>query len=86
MADYKQKQNQGALFLTNNKNDKAPIKSGKFVDDYGVIKTISLWNKVSKNGLEYDFFIISDFVKFDKPNEIKENLSTEIIEVNDLPF
>lgn len=86
MSEFKNEQNKGAIFVNDKKgNDKAPNKVGKFVDDYGVIKKIAIWENISKKGLKYESFIISDYLpkiaKFD--NIIVPENETD---VNVLPF
>lgn len=67
MSEFKNEQNKGAIFVNDKKgNDKAPNKVGKFVDDYGVIKKIAIWENISKKGLRYESFIISDAIEFVK--------------------
>ena len=84
MSEFKNEQNKGAIFVNDKKgNDKAPNKVGKFVDDYGVIKKIAIWENISKKGLKYESFIISDIVEY-----VKEPLTDVEAnpEINVMPF
>ena len=84
MSEFKNEQNKGAIFVNDKKgNDKAPNKVGKFVDDYGVIKKIAIWENISKKGLRYESFIISDIVEY-----VKEPLKDvqPDPEINVMPF
>ena len=84
MSEFKNEQNKGAIFVNDKKgNDKAPNKVGKFVDDYGVIKKIAIWENISKKGLKYESFIISDVVEYVK--EPLKEVETES-EINVMPF
>lgn len=84
MSEFKNEQNKGAIFVNDKKgNDKAPNKVGKFVDDYGVIKKIAIWENISKKGLRYESFIISDIVEYVKEplKDVEANP-----EINVMPF
>lgn len=84
MSEFKNEQNKGAIFVNDKKgNDKAPNKVGKFVDDYGVIKKIAIWENISKKGLKYESFIISDIVEYVKEplKDVEANP-----EINVMPF
>ncbi|MBK8773132.1 MAG: hypothetical protein IPM06_22250 [Rhizobiales bacterium] len=93
MSEFKNEQNKGAIFVNDKKgNDKAPNKVGKFVDDYGVIKKIAIWENISKNGLKYESFIISDYIsmnlELNKISFIPKPDTTETIndKINEMPF
>ena len=67
MSEFKSVINKGAIFVNDRKgNEKAPIKTGKFVDENGVEKRIAIWENISKNGLKYESFIISDSIDYVK--------------------
>ena len=84
MSEFKNEQNKGAIFVNDKKgNDKAPNKVGKFVDDYGVIKKIAIWENISKKGLKYESFIISDIVEYVK--EPSKHVQPDP-EINVMPF
>ena len=84
MSEYKSEINKGAIFVNDRKgNEKAPIKTGKFVDENGVEKRIAIWENISKKGLKYESFIISDFGEFVK--EPLEDVETNS-GINVMPF
>lgn len=84
MSEYKSEINKGAIFVNDRKgNEKAPIKTGKFVDENGVEKRIAIWENISKKGLKYESFIISDVVEYVK--EPLKEVETES-EINVMPF
>ena len=84
MSEYKSEINKGAIFVNDRKgNEKAPIKTGKFVDENGVEKRIAIWENISKKGLKYESFIISDVVEYVK--EALDEVGTDT-EPNVLPL
>ena len=84
MSEFKNEQNKGAIFVNDKKgNDKAPNKVGEFVDDYGVIKKIAIWENISKKGLRYESFIISDAIEFVK--EVPKYIGPDN-GINEMPF
>ena len=84
MSEFKSVINKGAIFVNDRKgNEKAPIKTGKFVDENGVEKRIAIWENISKNGLKYESFIISDSIDYVKEPSKHVQPDTE---PNVLPF
>ena len=84
MSEYKSEINKGAIFVNDRKgNEKAPIKTGKFVDENGVEKRIAIWENISKKGLKYESFIISDSIDYVK--EPSKHVQPDP-EINVMPF
>ena len=53
MADYQQKNGQGAAFPKNKTNDRQPDYQGEILSPSGEKMEISIWKKVSAKGNEY---------------------------------
>ena len=84
MSEFKSEINKGAIFVNDRKgNEKAPIKTGKFVDENGVEKRIAIWENISKNGLKYESFIISNSIDYVK--EPSKHVQPDP-EINVMPF
>ena len=63
MPEYEQKPNSGSAWINKYKEeDKHPDYTTLFEDENGNKKKIAIWDKTTRNGDQYRYFSISDYV------------------------